>query len=67
MSLKMRVVLKAESQWAIIETEQAHAVFPVTIDGEAFTEAQLKKRKVQTCRLPLLIDLIAEHSDLTAV
>jgi len=33
-SLKMRAVLRVESQWAITETAQTHTVYPVTIDGE---------------------------------
>jgi len=72
-ALKMRAVLKAEGQWAITETQQEHIEFPVRIDGEIFNEAQLKKRKMQTCRLILLsvvddlIDLVAECSDPTAM
>ena len=68
-ALKMRAMLHAEGQWTIIETEQTHTVFPVTLDGEAMTEAQLKQKKTLACRLILLfvaddlIDLIAEHLD----
>jgi len=68
-ALKMRAVLREEGQWAIIENEQSPVAYPVTIDGEAYTEAQLKKKKILACRLLLLsvtdelIDLIAEHSD----
>jgi len=72
-ALKMRAVLKAKSQWAIIETEQTYTEFPVRIDGETFIEVQLKKRKMQTCQLMLLsiaddlVDLVAEYSDNAAV
>jgi len=65
----MRAVLRAKGQWAITENEQSPAAYLVTIDGEAYMEAQLKKKKVLACRLLLLsviselIDLIAEHSD----
>ena len=68
-ALKMRAMFRAEGQWAITETVQIHTVFPVTLDGEAMTEAQLKRKKTLACRLILLsvandlIDLIAEHSD----
>ena len=68
-ALKMRAILRAEGQWAVTETQQMPTIFPVTIDNEAMTEAQLKKRKTLACRLILLsvsddlIDLIGEHSD----
>ena len=44
-------------------------MFPVTIDSEAMTEAQLRRKKTLACCLILLsvtndlIDLIVEHSD----
>ena len=68
-ALKIRAMLHAEGQWAITEIEQTHIVFPVTLDSEAMTEAQLKRKKILACRLILLsvaddlIDLIVEHSD----
>ena len=68
-AFKMRTILRREGQWAITETEQSHAVFPVTIDGEVMTEAQLKQKKTLACRLILLsvaddlVDLVAETSD----
>ena len=68
-ALKMRAILWAEGQWAVTETQQTPTIFPVTIDDEAMTEAQIKKRKTLACCLILLsisddlIDLIAEHSD----
>jgi hypothetical protein len=68
-SLKIRAMLRAEGQWGITESEQNPAVFPATIDGEAMTESQIKRKKVLACRLLLLsisddlIDLVAEHSD----
>ena len=68
-ALKMRAILRAEGQWAVTEIQQTPTVFPVSIDDEAMTEAQLKKRKTLACRMILLsvsddlIDLIAEHSD----
>lgn len=68
-ALKMRAVLRAEGQWAITEEEQSPTAFPVTIDGEALTEPQLKKKKMLAFRLLLLsvsddlVDMIAEHSD----
>ena len=42
-SLKMRAMLRAESQWGITESEHYPAAFSATIDGEVITEAQLKK------------------------
>ena len=68
-ALKMRAILRGEGQWAITETEQLHAVFPITIDGEVMTEAQLKRKKTLACRLILLsvaddlVDLVVETSD----
>ena len=68
-ALKMRAILRGEGQWAITETEQLHAVFPITIDGEVMTEAQLKRKKILACCLILLsvaddlVDLVAETSD----
>lgn len=44
-ALKMKVVLRAEGQWGITEEVQTNTVYPITIDGEAYTEAQLKKKK----------------------
>jgi len=38
-ALKMRANLRAEGKWAITAEEQSHTIFPVTIDGEALTEA----------------------------
>jgi len=71
-ALKMRAVLRAEGQWAITENEQLPTAYPIMIDGEAHTEAQLKKKKLLACRLLLLsvtdelVDLIAKHTDPTA-
>ena len=66
---KMRAILCAEGQWTITATEQTYTMFLVTIDGEAMTKAQLRRKKTLACRLILLsvadnlIDLIAEHLD----
>ena len=68
-ALKLRAMLKAEGQWGITKTQQIPTVFPVTIDGDVMTEAQLKKKKILACRTIMisvsddLIDLIAEHAD----
>jgi len=45
-ALKMRAILCAEGQWAITESEQIHVVFPVSIDDENLTEAQLKRKEI---------------------
>ena len=69
-ALKIRAVLRAKGHWSITETEQKPTTYPVTIDGETMTKAQLKKKKILACRLLLLsvtddlIDLIAEYIDL---
>lgn len=71
-TLKMRVVLRAEGQWSVTETEQNPGNFPATIEGELVTKAQLKRKKTLACQLLLLsvfdnlIDLIAEHTNPTA-
>jgi len=44
----MKVVLRIEGKWAIIEMEQNLDIFLTTIDGEAMTEAQLKKKNTRT-------------------
>ena len=68
-ALKMRAILRAEGHWGLTEEPQTHTTYPVTIDGEFYTEAQLKKKRAIACRLILLsvtddlIDLIAEFSD----
>jgi len=68
-ALKMRAVLRVEGKWSITDEEQTHTVYPITIDGEAFMEGQLKKKKALACRLILLsvsddlVDIIAEYSD----
>lgn len=68
-SLKTRSILKAERLWFITETKQSPIVFPVTIQGEQFTELQLETCKAIACRLILtlvaddLISLIAHYSD----
>jgi len=68
-ALKMRAMLRAEGQWIVTETKQTHVAFPVVIEGETLTEAQLKKQKTLACRILLmsvsndLVDLIVEHSD----
>ena len=46
-----------------------YIIFPITIDGEALTKTQLKRKKVLACRLILLsvsddlIDIVADYSD----
>ena len=68
-ALKMRAILRAESLWSITESQHIPTAYPVTIDGNAFTEAQLKKKKALACRLILLavfddlVDMIAEHTN----
>jgi len=68
-SLKMRAMLRVEGQWGVTSVEQNHTTFPITIDGETLTEAQLKKKNALACRLMLvsvsndLIDLIADCKD----
>ena len=68
-ALKMRAILRAEGHWGLTEEPQTHTTYPVTIDGEFYTEAQLKKKRAIACRLILLsvtddlIDLIAEFSN----
>ena len=68
-SLKTRSILKAERLWFITETKQTPIDFPVTIQGEQFTELQLETRKAIARRLILtsvaddLISLIADYSD----
>ena len=68
-ALKMRATLRAEGQWNVTETEQKPDSYPVTIEGEAMTEIQLKRKKTLACRLLLMsvaddvVDLVAEHTD----
>jgi len=68
-ALKMRAILRAENQWSVTAEEQNHTAFPVNIDGELHTEAQLRRKKILACRLIILsvsddlVDLIAEYSD----
>ena len=68
-ALKMQAILRAEGHWGLTEELQTHTTYPVTIDGEFYTKAQLKKKRAIACRLILLsvaddlIDLIAEFSD----
>ena len=68
-SLKLRAMLRAESQWGITESEQNPVAFPATIDGEVIIEAHLKKKKGLACRLLILlisddlIDLVVGYSD----
>ena len=69
-ALKMRAMLRAEGQWNITETEQQPDSYPVTIEGEAMTEIQLKRKKTLACRLLLMsvaddvVNLVIEHTDL---
>lgn len=55
----------------ITESVKEHTVFPVHIDGEAYTEGQLKRKRVLACQSTLmsvsddLVDLVAEHTDPT--
>ena len=68
-ALKMRAVLRAESLWSITKSQQIPTAYLVTIEGDAFTETQLKKKKALACRLILLavsddlVDMIAEHTN----
>ena len=68
-ALKMRAVLRAEGHWGITEQVHENTNYPVTIDGESYTESQLKRKRALACRLILLsvsddlVDLVADHSD----
>jgi len=70
-ALKMKVVLKVKGQWAIMEIVQTLVNLPATINGESYTKAQFKKKKVLPCHLFMLfvadnlVDLIAKHSNPT--
>ena len=67
--MKLRAILRGENLWTVSETVQALLAYPVTIDGEAMTEVQLKKRKATTTRILTLavnddlVDLVATHTD----
>jgi hypothetical protein len=68
-SLKLRAILRGENLWAISETVQNPVVYPATIDGEAMTEVQLRKRKATATRILTLainddlVDMVAAHAD----
>jgi hypothetical protein len=68
-ALKLRAILRGENLWAISETVQNPVVYPATIDGEAMTEVQLRKRKATATRILTLainddlVDMVAAHAD----
>jgi hypothetical protein len=61
--------LRGESQWALTESEQKLEAYPTTIEGEQFTEVQLRKKKALACRAITmavaddLVDMVAGHID----
>ena len=67
--LKLRAILRGESLWAFTEEEIRPEVYPVTIDGEQYTQIQLKKKKAATCKILTmvvvddLVDTVAAHTD----
>ena len=68
-ALKLRAILRGESLWAMTEEESRPEQYPVTIDGEQYTQIQLKKRKAVACKILTmaviddLVDTIAAHTD----
>jgi hypothetical protein len=65
----MKAYLRGESQWALTESEQKPEAYPTTIEGEQFTEVQLRKKKASACRAITmavaddLVDMVAGHID----
>jgi hypothetical protein len=55
--------------WAFTEEVITPANFPATIDGEQYTEGQLKKKKALACRILTMavsdnmVDSVAVHID----
>ena len=69
-ALKFRAILRGESLWAITEEESRPEQYPVTIDGEQYTQIQLKKKKAAAaCKILTmaviddLVDTVAVHID----
>jgi hypothetical protein len=67
--LKLRAILRGESLWAITEEEIRPDLYPVTVDGEQYTQVQLKKKKAAACKILImavcddLVDTVAAHTD----
>ena len=67
--LKLRAILRGESLWAITEEEIRPDQYPVMVDGELYTQIQLKKKKAAACKILImvvcddLVDIVAAYTD----
>ena len=68
-ALKLRAILRGENLWTISEILQNPMVYPATINGEAMTEVQLRKRKATAMRILTLavnndlVDMVIAHAN----
>ena len=69
--LKLRAILRGESLWASTEEEIRPYQYPVTVDGEQYTQIQFKKKKATAFKILImavydnLVDIVAIHIDPT--
>ena len=70
-ALKLKAILRGENLQAISETVQNPLVYRTTIDGEAMTEVQLRKKNAIATRIHTLavnndlVDMVTAHVDPT--
>ena len=63
--------MRGESLWAITEEEIRPDQYPVTVDGEQYTLAQLKRKKALACKILVMavyddmVDTVASHTNPT--